>query len=198
MWTVEWIHNGGSSELGTCPAHLLISEAYAAQPAQIKKRKRDSEPSPPSTPATSHIPPRPPPPSASNSSSLLSSIAKPSLHFYLLRPCTPPSTRVLIPLTSSTATLATSLCDRLVLEFPTIYALKYPPERLPTGFVTEAEYLAQQRGLGSDREGTWRDGATKRADGDTRGDGVGSEEAEREELMDENRLLAVLARDLGT
>lgn len=88
-----------------------------------------------------------------------------------------------------------------MLEFPTIYALKYPPEKLPTGFVTEAEYLAQQRGLGSDREedeGTWRDGATKNADGHTGGDGVGAKEAEGEELMDENRLLAVLARDLGT
>ena len=98
------------------------------------------------------------------------------------------------------ATLTTSLRDRLVLEFPTIYALKYPPEELPTGFVTEAEYLAQQRGLGTDREedeGGWRDGATRNADGDI-GEGVRADGAEREELMDENRLLAVLSRDLGT
>lgn len=32
----------------------------------------------------------------------------------------------------------------MVLEFPTIYALKYPPEKLPTGFVTEDDYYKTQ------------------------------------------------------
>ncbi|KAL9021395.1 MAG: hypothetical protein Q9185_001403 [Variospora sp. 1 TL-2023] len=64
----------------------------------------------------------------------------PPLHFYLLLPSTPTSYRVLIPLSPSD-TLSTALTDRLVLEFPTIYALKQSRERLPTGFMTEGEYL---------------------------------------------------------
>ncbi|KAL9025742.1 MAG: hypothetical protein Q9196_005487 [Gyalolechia fulgens] len=64
----------------------------------------------------------------------------PPRNFYLLLPSTPTSYRVLIPL-SPTDTLATALTDRLVLEFPTIYALKQPPNKLPTGFMTEDEYL---------------------------------------------------------
>ncbi|KAL8950845.1 MAG: hypothetical protein Q9222_003143 [Ikaeria aurantiellina] len=64
----------------------------------------------------------------------------PQLHFYLLLPSTPTSYRVLIPLAPS-STLSTALTDHLVLEFPTIYALKQPPDRLPTGFMTEEDYL---------------------------------------------------------
>ncbi|KAI4205659.1 MAG: hypothetical protein LQ350_000156, partial [Teloschistes chrysophthalmus] len=62
------------------------------------------------------------------------------LYFFLLLPSTPTSYRVLIPLTAQEP-LAQALTDRLVLEFPTIYALKQPPDRLPTGFKTEGEYL---------------------------------------------------------
>lgn len=64
----------------------------------------------------------------------------PTVHFYLLLPSTPTPYRVLIPV-SPTDTLSTALRDRLVLEFPTIYALKQPPDKLPTGFTTEEEYL---------------------------------------------------------
>lgn len=215
VWTVEWIHNGGRSELGSCPASVPISDAYAAQCvpiAQSKKRERD--PDPPSTSTTTSNLPLPPPPplrptSASTSPSSpspSSPTAKPSLHFYLLRPCTPPSTRVLIPLPCLTATLATSLRDRLVLEFPTIYALKYPPEKLPTGFVAEAEYLARRRASsqreegviwsGSDREedrNMWRSG---HADRDAEGGEARTAKGTSEEVMDANRFLAVLARDL--
>lgn len=67
-------------------------------------------------------------------------LSPPSLNFYLLLPSTPTSYRVLIPLPPG-ANLSTALTDRLVLEFPTIYALKQPPDKLPIGFVTEEEYL---------------------------------------------------------
>ncbi|MCJ1266973.1 hypothetical protein MMC22_006858 [Lobaria immixta] len=213
VWTVEWIHNGGRSEIGSCPASLPICEAYTAQSApctQMKKRKRDSEPSPPPSSTASHRPPRPLSllSATTSSSSSSSPTAKPSLYFYLLRPCTPPSLRVLIPFPSSMATLATSLRDRLLLEFPTIYALKYPPDKLPTGFITEAEYLAQPRAssqregvvwFGADREEdeeVWRSGGIEHADGDG-GGRTETEEGKGEETVDANRLLAVLARDLG-
>lgn len=70
----------------------------------------------------------------------LESPSPPQVHFYLLLPSTPTSYRVLIPLASSDS-LSTALRDRFVLEFPTIYALKQPPDRLPTGFMTEEGYL---------------------------------------------------------
>ncbi|MCJ1463441.1 hypothetical protein MMC07_002048 [Pseudocyphellaria aurata] len=215
VWTVEWIHNGGRSELGTCSASVSISDAYAAHCvpiAQTKKRKRGpAPPDPPSTSTTTSnrpLPPPPPLPSASTPPSSPSSrTAKPSLHFYLLRPCTPPSTRVLIPLPCSTATLATSLRDQLVLEFPTIYALKYPPEKLPTGFVTEADHLAQRR-TNSQREGVIWSGSDREedpdmlrsghADRDAEVGGAGTAAGAGEEAMDANQFLAVLARDLGS
>ncbi|KAL8909052.1 MAG: hypothetical protein Q9171_005209 [Xanthocarpia ochracea] len=62
------------------------------------------------------------------------------VHFYLLLPSTPTSYRVLIPLAPSD-TLSSALADRLVLEFPTIYALKQPPDKLPTGFMNEEDFL---------------------------------------------------------
>ena len=64
----------------------------------------------------------------------------PHVHFYLLLPSTPTCYRVLIPLAPSD-TLSSALAERLVLEFPTIYALKQPPDKLPTGFMNEEDYL---------------------------------------------------------
>ncbi|KAI4246087.1 MAG: hypothetical protein L6R42_010001, partial [Xanthoria sp. 1 TBL-2021] len=64
----------------------------------------------------------------------------PHVHFYLLLPSTPTSYRVLIPLAPN-ATLTSALRDQLVLEFPTIYALKQPPDKLPKGFMNEENYL---------------------------------------------------------
>ncbi|KAL9040322.1 MAG: hypothetical protein Q9180_001979 [Flavoplaca navasiana] len=64
----------------------------------------------------------------------------PHLYFYLLLPSTPTSYRVLTPLASNDS-LASALKERLVLEFPTIYALKQPPDKLPKGFMNEEEYL---------------------------------------------------------
>ncbi|KAL8994232.1 MAG: hypothetical protein Q9188_007126 [Gyalolechia gomerana] len=85
----------------------------------------------------------------------------PPLHFYLLLPSTATSYRVLIPL-SPTDTLAAALTDRLVLEFPTVYALKQPPDKLPTGFMTEDEYLkgiAQKGNLDRHLDGLLNGGA---------------------------------------
>ncbi|KAI4229530.1 MAG: hypothetical protein L6R36_000794 [Xanthoria steineri] len=64
----------------------------------------------------------------------------PQVHFYLLLPSTPTSYRVLISIASND-TLASALRDRFVLEFPTLYALKQPPDNLPKGFMNEEDYL---------------------------------------------------------
>ncbi|OCK87256.1 uncharacterized protein K441DRAFT_360382 [Cenococcum geophilum 1.58] len=64
-------------------------------------------------------------------------------HFYLVKPHTSSSRRVLIPL-SNEATLSTGLRGRIVLEFPTIHALFKPPESLPSEFQLEDDYLDQE------------------------------------------------------
>ena len=68
------------------------------------------------------------------------------LHFYLHRPYTSSSSRVLIPL-SSAATFSSCLRGRDILEFPTIYILREPPSVLPQGYVLEKEYLRQRQNL---------------------------------------------------
>ena len=94
----------------------------------------------PSSPTTSQFPPAAPSPPCQDPPP-----SSRTLHFYLLHPCTPSPTRVLIPLTP-TSTLASSLQNRVVLEFPTIYALRYAPEELPTGFFTQEEYFRNTGG----------------------------------------------------
>jgi hypothetical protein len=61
--------------------------------------------------------------------------------FYLHRPYTLSSQpRILIPLSSSEP-LSTLLRNRVVLEFPTIYALPFTPKSLPDNFMLEDDYL---------------------------------------------------------
>jgi len=62
------------------------------------------------------------------------------LHYYLVKPRTSGSQRVLIAL-SPTATFLSCLQDQTVLEFPTIQVLSYHQDALPTGYVTETRYL---------------------------------------------------------
>ena len=68
--------------------------------------------------------------------------SSPILKFYLHHPSLPSKMPVLIPLPSG-ATLATSLTNRLVLEFPTIYVLpQHQDSGLPDGFIIEDDYFA--------------------------------------------------------
>jgi hypothetical protein len=62
-------------------------------------------------------------------------------YFYLHRPYTPSShPRVLIPLQPSES-LSKLLRNRVVLEFPTIYAISSPPTCLPDTFMLEDDYF---------------------------------------------------------
>lgn len=64
-------------------------------------------------------------------------------YFYLHRPYTPSSCpKVLIPLHPG-GTLSVLLRNRVLLEFPTIYALSSPPTNLPDEFMLESDYLAR-------------------------------------------------------
>jgi hypothetical protein len=63
--------------------------------------------------------------------------------FFLLKPRTSSSCRVLIPLTS-TITLGECLNGRTVLEFPTIYVFPGSGQQLPENFMLEEDYLQQE------------------------------------------------------
>ncbi|KAI9840144.1 MAG: hypothetical protein M1838_004205 [Thelocarpon superellum] len=122
-WTVEWIDE---AETRTVSSMLETSSMQASHERLIeerqrlaKKRKVDGEPMEPSPALPSSTP-----------------------HFYLLRPRTPCTVRVLIPLPHTMA-LSECLRDRRVLEFPTIYVLPSAPDLLPEGFVSESEYLGR-------------------------------------------------------
>ena len=115
----------------------------------------------------------------------------PSLKFYLHHPSLPSQDPVLIPLPSD-ATLATSLTNRLVLEFPTIYVLpQHDGGGLPDGFTSEDDYFsAARKDLTEDAlavEGIVKD--INDSSGEIR-DGL--EEGE----VHEGRLLEVLGKDL--
>lgn len=62
-----------------------------------------------------------------------------SFSFYLLKPGTTSSSKVLIPLDPQ-ATLTTSLQDQTVLEYPTLYVLPHSPACLPSPFLLEKDY----------------------------------------------------------
>ena len=115
----------------------------------------------------------------------------PTLKFYLHHPSLPSKMPVLIPLPSD-ATLATSLTNRVVLEFPTIYVLPQHQDRgLPDGFISEDDYFATaKKDLIEDAlELDDADEELNVCSGETR-DGL--EEGE----VHEGRLLEVLGKDL--
>jgi len=114
-----------------------------------------------------------------------------NIAFYLHRPSLPSRHPVLISL-SPTSTLATSLTNRLVLEFPTIYVLHQRPDnKLPEGFVNEEDFFEMaKKGLIEElEEGELRDGDDEETNEDQR-------DLPREGEVDEKRLLKVLGNDL--
>lgn len=110
------------------------------------------------------------------------------------------------------------LRGRTVLEFPTLYALKYPPEKLPTGFVTFAKYFGAGTGADAEAGGGpelsnsigvemsgFGFGGGRDADAWAEGMGGGGlddyAELDPPEIargnLDERKLVEVLQRDLG-
>lgn len=61
------------------------------------------------------------------------------LYFYLLKPNTPSNLKCLIPVSAS-ASIADTLRDKTLLEFPTIYVREDTPEKLAEPFITEDQY----------------------------------------------------------
>ena len=112
-------------------------------------------------------------------------IASEKQMFYLLKPNTQGSSRVLIPLLA-TKSLTRSLQDKTVLEYPTIYALPHSPDSLPKGFLLEKEYSQRQysevRAIG-------------RSDAD--GNSQTTSSSASSKVIDPARILEMLKRDIN-
>ena len=131
-------------------------------------------------------------PASSDANSRTATVPKADFNFYLHHPSLPSRRPVLIPLPPD-ANLATSLTNRVVLEFPTIYVFHRQPDgSLPEGFVSEEDFFASAK----------KDMIEEVAGEQSFVGGVGDNFGEREanDLEDgevnEGRLLEVLGKDL--
>jgi len=129
---------------------------------------------------------------ASASAATTSQPAPPiSVAFCLHHPSLPSKHPVLITL-SPDSTLATSLTNRLVLEFPTIYVLHRQPDgKLPEGFISEEDFFATtKKELIEEMVG----GDQAISNMDVAGGGMRGELEDGE--VDQRRLLEVFGKDL--
>ena len=70
--------------------------------------------------------------------------SSPDYHFYLHKPHTTSTSRILIPLEPS-STLSTCLRGESILEYPTIFVLNQPSSALPEGLLLEIDYRKQEK-----------------------------------------------------
>jgi ribosomal protein S21 len=118
----------------------------------------------------------------------------PDYTFYLLRPRTSSTRPVLIPLRHD-ATLAESLTNRTVLEFPTIYMFPTSAGQLPPDFMLEQDYIKQEGEEQRELETLLRDVDPQTLKGLREGEQSQTQTAGEE--VDSARILDVLKRDLG-
>ncbi|KXT16507.1 hypothetical protein AC579_1339 [Pseudocercospora musae] len=113
-------------------------------------------------------------------------------HFYLLRPGTSSTNKVLIPLDADT-TLTATLRDKTVLEFPAIYVLPYVAHALPSGYMLEDTYLDARETEDAEL------GDAVRSMVEQGGFATGSKresEALNRDAIDPNKILSMLKRDI--
>ncbi|KAF2430510.1 hypothetical protein EJ08DRAFT_588775 [Tothia fuscella] len=162
-WTVEWIHEDRRTDIGQSIDTDPLSHEYSPffkklhglETVQNKKRKWKK-----STLQTSSSPTQKLTKEPLNATSQAGATTATSLgpivikepgaaddngnHFYLVKPHTSGTQKVLIPL-SPTDCLFTCLRNQTVLEFPTIQVLPQSPEELPSTFILENDYLAKSK-----------------------------------------------------
>ncbi|TKA80925.1 hypothetical protein B0A49_00938 [Cryomyces minteri] len=114
----------------------------------------------------------------------------PEPHFYLVKPYTSTSRRVLIPLSSS-ATLADSLRGQVVLEFPTIQLLPHPSHALPSNFMLEAEYLGESKREEQELDELLKHVQPLGDEGEGVGGGAGSD------VVPDREIIEMLRKDVG-
>ncbi|KAH7080322.1 hypothetical protein BKA63DRAFT_241602 [Paraphoma chrysanthemicola] len=124
------------------------------------------------------------------------SVGNGQYRFYLVKPRTSTSRRVLIPL-EPTSTLSECLRGRTVLEYPTIYAFPGNMPTLPQEFMLEDDYAREEAGQEKEFDelmGQLDPGILKRL----RDDGGTGHAREKAEVVDESRILDVLKKDFGS
>lgn len=113
--------------------------------------------------------------------------------FYLLRPRTSSSRRVLIPLTSSDA-LGDVLRGQTVEEFPTVYYFPAATPELPSEFMLDEEYRKEEGEQQREFEELMKD-VDPEILRRLKDDGTNSKV---DEEVDSKRILDVLKQDLGS
>lgn len=174
----EDLTNGDPHETHTSaePQHSNVPNDGTAQTPRSQRNQPDA-PSQPPRPQTN----------APNLSAPQDQKKKNNRHYYyLLKPATNSTLPILIPL-APTTTLTTALQDKTILEYPTIYTLLEPPEKLPNGFKLEAEYVREMQ----ERNQRWRTGG---GDGRVMTDGRESRADGGDEELDASGILDLLRR----
>jgi hypothetical protein len=171
---------------------------------QAKQSRTESQPDEQPTPTTDMADTQPKPePSTASTVNTTDMPHPPVQHtpdytFYLVRPRTSSTRPVLIPLRPE-ATLAESLTNRTVLEFPTIYMFPASAPQLPAEFMLEAEYLKQEAQEQRELETLLKDVDPQTLKGLQSGEASTTQtqtQAPTDEV-DSARILDVLKRDLG-
>ncbi|KAF7196644.1 putative box C/D snoRNA protein [Pseudocercospora fuligena] len=112
--------------------------------------------------------------------------------FYLLRPGTSSTNKVLIPVDADT-TLTATLRDKTVLEFPTIYVLPHAAHALPSGYMLEEAYLGARKKEDAELRDAVR---TTVEQGGFASGSKRESEASHSDAMDPNKILSMLKRDI--
>jgi hypothetical protein len=126
-WTVEWMLPDGTKSLANARASTTVGEAFTHTIGGkvLRERKRCEE-------------------DALTKAQEEHGDPLSGLHFYLHSPNTPSAIKSLIPVMTD-ARIEDIVKDRLLLEFPTIFVLYHPPDKLPKPFILEADYAKHNR-----------------------------------------------------
>ncbi|KAF2216949.1 hypothetical protein CERZMDRAFT_32992 [Cercospora zeae-maydis SCOH1-5] len=223
MWTVEWVDGEGQKQISdSCPASSSIQDLYShrllensnalkrkpGEDARQAQKRRQADVQVEELSSDAQAPPGPIGTDAAEPAAIETSQTAPQSsgerqgdqddvearqHFYLLRTGTNAKEKVLVPLKKD-ATLTSSLQDRTVMEFPTIYILPYTPDSLPKHYLLEEQYLRRQK---SERQ-ELKDAIAKAEEKGVFEHVSRAETAARSSAptMDANSILNVLKRDL--
>ena len=137
-WTIEWILKDEHKSLANCIESLTILQAFTnAVPKKLQQTQKGKDNEPNEAPQVGPGDAQQDLPTADayrlNSTSVVDDDVSSKLHFYLHRPDLPSRQHSITHLAPETI-LGDALRGRLVLEFPTVYALPESPEQLPENF----------------------------------------------------------------
>jgi hypothetical protein len=143
LWTVEWVLEDGLKVLGNCQETRTISEAFANAVGKRRMKAQQSFADKP-TSSTQGTDSKSVSEfrngSTSNSAAPSETTSSAEHHFYLHRPNLPSDFKCLVPIQPE-ALVKDAIRDRVLIEFPTIFVLRAPKDRLQRPFITEEVYL---------------------------------------------------------